>query len=314
VASFRVWGGLNEAGGAQQLMNRAREVAADVCLAVDLPAIEAATLAPVLAGVTFAPLPSVDSLRVACDKWDMAQFLAARRFPHPRSVLCVDDANCRAQLRALDFPVLLKPRVGGNGAGIERFTDPDSLLAHLTTHPKRWGTTLAQRLVAGHDIDCSVLCVQGRVIAHTIQRGFTPTVGFRPPGGIEFTQHEGVLRVVRDLMRALNWNGVAHVDLRQSAETGAISIIEINPRFWGSVIGSRHAGINFPHLACVAGLGRTFEYPAFRRCRYVAGNTAVRFWSRGQLGTRIAGFTIADTVFRYALSDPLSSALEWFFG
>ncbi len=312
VASFRCWNGLDQPGGAEFCAAYAREVGADVCLAVDIPTIEAAALNPGPRAVAFTPIPPLASLRIACDKWDFARFVQSRALPHPESLLCVDSDSGRAELRDLVFPVLIKPRSGGNGAGIRRFDDADALLRHLAAHPDLWGNTIAQHLIAGHDIDCSVLCVDGRVIAHTIQRGFTSTVGYKPPGGIEFTHHQKVLDIAQALVAELQWTGVAHIDLRTHADSGDVSLIEVNPRFWGSVLGSEHAGVNFPHLACLAGLARTFDYPQSRACRFVAGNTAARIWRQGHFGSKIAGFTIADTVFRYMLSDPLSSALEWF--
>jgi D-aspartate ligase len=118
--------------------------------------------------------------------------------------------------------------------------------------------------------------------------------------------------VVRAVMAELHWSGVAHVDLRAHEESGEISIIEINPRFWGSVLGSLHAGVNFPYLACLNALGQEFDYPQFRDCRYVAGTTAAGIWRSGKYGITASGFALGDTVFRYILDDPLSSVLEWF--
>jgi D-aspartate ligase len=111
-------------------------------------------------------------------------------------------------------------------------------------------------------------------------------------------------------MRALEWTGVAHLDLRVDGRSGAVTVIEANPRFWGSVLGSLHAGVNFPYLTCLASLGQPFEAPGFRACRYVSGAGAVEQWLRGRLGTKYAGFGFSDTVFRYVLSDPWPTVAE----
>jgi hypothetical protein len=137
-------------------------------------------------------------------------------------------------------------------------------------------------------------------------------VAFRPPGGVEFVHDERVIGVVRELMAAVRWSGVAHVDLRYDSNTGAVNIIEVNPRFWGSVLASLHAGVNFPHLACLAALGRPFVAPDFRTCRYVAGSTALSYWKRGRFGRRSTGFAFTDTLFWYARYDLLPALIEPF--
>ena len=133
---------------------------------------------------------------------------------------------------------------------------------------------------------------------------------FRPPCGIDFIEDHRVLGVVSELMNAIEWTGVAHLDLRIDELSGEITVIEANPRFWGSVIGSMHAGVNFPYLKCLVGMGQRFEVPRFRPCRYVSGGGAVQQWIRGRLGTKQAGFGFSDTAFRYVVADPWPTIAE----
>jgi len=72
---------------------------------------------------------------------------------------------------------------------------------------------------------------------------------YRAAVGIEFVYDERVVQVVERLMRLLNWSGVAHIDLRFDQDEDEIKVIEINGRYWGSLLGSLNAGINFPALA-----------------------------------------------------------------
>ncbi len=51
----------------------------------------------------------------------------------------------------------------------------------------------------------------------------------------------------RTLLRALDWHGIAQVQFMENADTGALTLTEINPRFWGSLSCAVRAGADFPH-------------------------------------------------------------------
>jgi predicted ATP-grasp superfamily ATP-dependent carboligase len=52
------------------------------------------------------------------------------------------------------------------------------------------------------------------------------------------------------LMTALKWHGVAMVEMKRDQRDGEYKLMEINPKFWGSLDLSIAAGVNFPYLAC----------------------------------------------------------------
>ena len=143
------------------------------------------------------------------------------------------------------------------------------------------------------------------MLAHTIQRATSPAPNrFQPSRAVEFVAHDEVLRLVKRLMAALNWNGVAHVDLREDVSTGRVEIIEVNPRFWGSLLGSLHAGVNFPHLAALSALGVPHPEIVYRGCRYASGTFAVRAWLKTAMTGRASGVGLRETPFVHALADP----------
>jgi len=310
TASFHTWDGCAAPGAGSVCDVLARRLGVDVCIAAGELAQEFLVREREHIGVPCIGVPSSDSLEKGRDKWRLATFLMAHRLPHPHTVLCSAYGG-GWRINEMRFPVLVKPRLGGNGIGIRRFDDAGALSQHLSVAGP-WDKTIVQTLLDGFDIDCSVLCDRGEVLAYTIQRGFLGASGFRPPGGIEFVDDERVIGIVRKMMAALSWSGVAHVDLRYDSRANQLNVIEINPRFWGSVLGSLHAGVNFPYLACQAALGRPFVTPDFRRCRYVAGATALSYWSRGRISTRSTGFSFSDTAFWYVRHDPWPMLVETF--
>ncbi|MDH7592732.1 MAG: ATP-grasp domain-containing protein [Methanomicrobiales archaeon] len=50
------------------------------------------------------------------------------------------------------------------------------------------------------------------------------------------------------LMGALDWHGVAMVEFKRDSRDGRLTLMEVNPRFWGSLDLSIAAGIDFPRL------------------------------------------------------------------
>ncbi len=50
------------------------------------------------------------------------------------------------------------------------------------------------------------------------------------------------------LLQSLDWVGPAMVEFRRSARTGKFYLLEINPRYWGSLPLLRTSGLNLPYL------------------------------------------------------------------
>jgi len=302
AASFHTW----RPGRGESLIDRAAAVAhavgADVAMAVDENALRA--LAYGSPGLPFrsTPVPPAVEFDAAHDKWHLARVLSEHRLPHPLTHLT---GSTDAPAQPMRFPVLLKPRRGSNGIGITRLHSADALARYVERHPRAIATTILQEEVPGRDIDCSVLCQDGEVLAHTIQRALSPARDrFQPSAGVEFVAHDEVLRVVRRLMAALSWSGVAHVDLREHAATGRIDVIEVNPRFWGSLLGSLHAGVNFPQLTALSALGVPLPAVDYRHCRYASGTFALKAWLRAAVTGRASDVGFRETPLVHAIADP----------
>jgi len=262
-------------------------------------------------GLILAPVPPLDSFDKAIDKWQLADFMQTNNMPTPHTILLRSDTKLNRHLRNLKFPVLLKPTRGTNGRGIRQFDNLASLEHFLESHLEVTSEFIIQELVQGYDIDCSVLCLDGEILAFTIQKGIIPNrLRFLPPIAIEFLMHEEVLKVVRNLVSALGWSGVAHLDLRvDEEEGGCVKIIELNARYWASLLGSFGAGVNFPHLSVIAGLGQLLPKNCYRHNRYIEPYQALKLTVFRSLPPGVAGFGFSETGWRYLLNDPLPNAV-----
>jgi predicted ATP-grasp superfamily ATP-dependent carboligase len=94
------------------------------------------------------------------------------------------------------------------------------------------------------------------------------------PAGVEFFRDDATIELIRKLMAALDWNGVANIDLRFDNANGRALILEVNPRFWGSLFGSLSVGVNFAELACRLALGLELPDPGYRPGRFIVEKRA----------------------------------------
>jgi glutathione synthase/RimK-type ligase-like ATP-grasp enzyme len=310
VARHHVWDpDTGEPGYIDAVRRTLLATGADVLLPIDERAI--ATIAA--AGDAFGPrvavaaLASPETFGCAADKARLAIALRHAGVPHPATISSVQYVAAGHDASPLRFPLLFKPTRGGYGRGIRRFDTPEALRAFFET-PASAEPAVLQEWFDGRDIDCSVLCEDGDVLVATVQHalrgGYT---AYSSPAAIEIVDDPEALGVTKAVMAALDWNGIAHVDLRLDHRDGRVKVIEINPRYWGSLGASFLAGVNFPWLACLAALGEPLPEVTIRPLRYYAGRAAT--WrlleALGQRGRGVYDGRAEASGLRFVLEDPL---------
>ena len=83
------------------------------------------------------------------------------------------------------------------------------------------------------------------------------------------------------LLNALDWFGVAMVEFKLDPRDGIPKLMEVNPRFWGSLALSIEAGVNFPYLLYRMSLGERFkpvhDYEIGKRVRWLLPGDILHF-------------------------------------
>ena len=69
------------------------------------------------------------------------------------------------------------------------------------------------------------------------------------------------------ILSALNWHGVAMVEFKKD-KMGHYYLMEINPKFWGSLELSYTAGLNFPYLAYLLAIDKTVPKSDYNKNTY----------------------------------------------
>jgi predicted ATP-grasp superfamily ATP-dependent carboligase len=251
------------------------------------------------------PLSSSELFDVVSDKWRFAQFLEREGIPHPKTIYIERDESVEARLSELKFPILAKPRRASGGHGIRRF-DEYHVAFRWISERGDVDDLLFQEFVHGSLIDCNILSRGGEILAHTIQRALLPSRSpYKPPAGLEFVDNDHALAVTAKVLRALEWSGVANFDLIYDQERGEIRVLEMNPRYWRSLLGSLVAGVNFPALSCLVSEGRTFHPPAYRHVRYVKPETSLGLLVGRYLGRASPISSVGETGLPFVLRDPI---------
>lgn len=253
----------------------------DIVLPVDTETIRLLSVhrASLPSKTALALVPEVEAIDIAANKGLLANWLQAHKIPCPITLLYQASDDFEQALNTLTFPVLLKPTqqigddIGVGGRGIQIFDNPSALLEFCKKNTA--SEYVVQPFIKGYDMGCNVLCREGKIEAYTIQKGFMAgRKRFQPAAGIDFIENTGVYDVVRELAAKINWTGVANIDLRYDEQEQQVKVLEINPRFWGSLLGSYCAGVNYPYLSCLAGLGRDLPRIDIKPLRYVNGEAA----------------------------------------
>ncbi len=249
--------------------------------------------------------PAAD-FKIAINKNALAAELKATGVPVPIHAPISSEQDILAFTATTGFPVLLKPTRISFGWGIKKFTTLQPLLDHFTKNNLYQKEYILQQFIVGSDINCNVLCENGKVIYHSIQE--SPVrygVNFSPHDTIKFGPDENVITEVSKVMSRFNWHGIANIDIRRDHKTKQIYILEINGRYWGSVIGSlKRAGLNFPDIAAHYALGERITIPEMGSGLQVSSARLLRSL------LSFKPFSIDDTKFHSYGADPKARVMQ----
>jgi predicted ATP-grasp superfamily ATP-dependent carboligase len=156
------------------------------------------------------------------------------------------------------FPVVVK-RSSGAG-GVRYVNGPDELEAAEVSG------AIIQDWIPGEGFGYFALFDRGRERASFMHRRVReyPVTGGSSTAAESFRDAE-LARLGKELLSALDWHGVAMVEFKRDVRDGRFKLMEINPKFWGSLDLSIAAGVDFPWLTTQMALGEDYAAdPDFR--------------------------------------------------
>lgn len=195
--------------------------------------------------------PALSSFNTARDKAETIKLCRLLGIPHPRTVISKEEGYSLEKLKAqFELPVLIKPRISSGSRGISVVKDWDQFHEVYNNVNNEFPNPMIQEFIPhGGAFGVSMLYKEGKCKASfTHKRIREYPVSGGPSTLREGVHYEEIEKYSSSLLNELKWNGVAMVEYRVDKNTGVPKLMEINPRFWGSLETAVFSGIDFPNL------------------------------------------------------------------
>jgi len=207
------------------------------------------------------PFPDFEVADQAANKFTLTKLAEKLSIPIPRTIYVEKPDGLESALsscKKIGYPIVVKPsrsrirRLNGwIGAGV-KYANDEKELRDIISNGERNGEYpfLLQERIHGEGVGLFLSIYQGEVVAafsHCRLRE-------KPPSGGVSVLCESVpmnpllRRYSEQLLRVLNWHGIAMVEFKRDDRTGEFKLMEINGRFWGSLQLAISSGVNFPSM------------------------------------------------------------------
>jgi predicted ATP-grasp superfamily ATP-dependent carboligase len=198
------------------------------------------------------PVPDYDTVLMALDKYRTVQAALQTGFPCPRTYLYEDKKTLQCVGDSERFPLVIKPRVGSGGRGIEIVKDYAELLEKLPAVVRNYGKPMIQEYIPGRQrVSFPVLIDRDgdlKFACHKkIVRNFRVTARF---GTVEESVRldPNLLDNAVRLLKKMSWWGSVSVGTIRDPRDGRCKLMEINPRFSRNLWHQTELGVNAPWM------------------------------------------------------------------
>lgn len=267
--------------------------------------------------LTHVPVVSHDKLTFVRRKDQVLRLAEELGIPVPRTWILTDLSDLDRIKGQVAYPAVIKPRVGSGALGVRYPEDGDTLVREYLSVHKTFPFPMIQERIPsnGSGFGASFLLDErGRVKASFVHKRLREY----PVSGGASTLRESVRRddirdMGRTLLQAVGWYGVAMVEFKLDPRDNTPKLMEVNPRFWGSLALAVESGVNFPYLLYRLSRGEDFspveDYQVGKRCRWLLPGDILHFIHnprRGRLVPEFFRFRDKDTAYDIlSLKDPL---------
>jgi len=231
------------------------------------------------------PFNDIATVRSLSDKAALIERCKQLSVQAPSSEYYDNFQALAASSSRFEFPVVLKPTLsrikvdeGWLATGVTYAYSQSELASIASTsiafrdHP-----FMLQEYITGHGAGVFLLYDHGTCIAHFAHKRLRE----KPPtGGVSVLSEsiradEKQLNAAKKILDSVSWHGVAMVEFKVT-EVGEPYIIEVNPRFWGSLQLAIDSGVDFPYLLHEATMGRACpsvtSYKEGQKLRWLLGD------------------------------------------
>ena len=273
-------------GFAEDILKELENHAYDLLIPMtDLTAFLVSENKETLSRSTRIPIPEKQIFEKACDKAEVLHLARENGIPIPRTHFIDDFDEIKDLSNRLEYPVVIKPRRSnffvGNGwvhAGIDYAHSAEELIFKCENQKEPLPPPLIQERITGPGYGVFALFNRGKPRAVFFHKRLRE----KPPSGGVSVLCESIRvdplmkRYAICVLEKLSWHGVAMVEFKFDPKDHQPKLMEINPRFWGSLQLSIHSGVNFPYLlyrmSMEGDVESASEYKVGARNRWLLGD------------------------------------------
>lgn len=184
-----------------------------------------------------------------------------------QSISDIHDVSCE-----VNYPVVIK-KVNPNETGVIYCNNKKELIklykSAASKSIQNGDPPILQEYISGSGVGFYGLYNHGDLVASFMHERVHeyPTTG--GASTLAKSSYNNDLRKIgSDILSKLKWHGVAMVEFKKT-NNGELFLIEINPKFWGSLELSYYSGLNFPHLLYLLAKGETLpKQPKYKNDIY----------------------------------------------
>jgi len=229
-------------------------------------------------------IPALSSLNTAQSKWETYKQAAELKLPCPKSLLISSTKDIKAGIESFkESDFVIKPVTGSGSSGI-LYGNKDTTI-DLYLHYKNYGPLLIQERIPaeGEGLGIGLLMNEkGECVASFAHKRLQqyPNSGGPSTDRISIENQKLIEDSVK-LLKSLNWYGIGMVEWKMDIRDGIPKLMEINPRFWGSLELAIRSGVDFPRLFADYCIGNSREtiinYSVGIRCRWMFPGEILRY-------------------------------------
>ena len=236
-------------------------------------------------------LPSHESVMKALDKSKTLRAAEELGIPAPETHYVKNAGEAAEVSKRIRYPVVIKSRQSYSWGqdGKASYTRPfyvnsaSELVSTYSRVERTFPEPMIQEYVPGHNINVALLFDNGepRAVCMIREDRTIPLTGGNSVMRQSIPLNHTLLKYSVDLLRSLNWHGVAEVEFKVDSRTLNPKLMEVNARFWGSMNVAIDSGVDFPYLTYQLANGErikpVFNYRSGVKYRWLNGDIANLF-------------------------------------
>ncbi len=208
-------------------------------------------------------IPNIQKIKFVRDKGNLIQFAETHGIPTPKTLYASPTLTLPPWGGGEGEAYVIKPRISSGSFGIAYVKKREDLVSFYQRIHTRYPFPLIQEWIpdGGGTFGFSALFDEASNVkaafVHKKLRMYPVQGG--PSTLREGVEHPRVMELGLSLLRSLNWVGVAMAEFKVDPRDGIPKLMEVNPRFWGSLHLAIVSGVDFPYLILKMARGEGFS-------------------------------------------------------